>query len=245
MRVVKGRRQLAPWLSEPTIQTVGRAAGKEAEKKRRLRQPDRRELLLQACLEAFARDGLEMTTMDSIALAAGVSKPLVYRHFHNRHEALLAVVDRESARLLLELGIDDRPGRRSFETLSRGFLRFAAASPASFRLLFHLVDAAAGAGKRRVDQLRLRVGGELVAALLHEPAPSWSAAAAAEPGRSWLGGMVSSILVGVAGGMAPGEDPTLRVLALRRLLRKEGLQAALQDFQRLRAPVALQESRAE
>ncbi|MGH7697538.1 MAG: TetR/AcrR family transcriptional regulator [Candidatus Dormibacteria bacterium] len=239
MSTLKGQRQLAPWLSEATIQAVGRATdkGHGEDKKRRLRQRDRRELLLQACLQAFARDGLDMTTMDSIALAAGVSKPLVYRHFHNRHEALLAVVDRESQRLLEQLGIAGSTPGRTFEELSSAFLHFAAESAGSFRLLFQLVDAAAGAAKRRVDQLRERVGGAMVSSLLRDSEP---ATGTDDLGQAWLGGVVSSIMIGVAGGMARGEDPALRAVALRRLLRPEGVQAALADFRRLRAsPVGL------
>jgi AcrR family transcriptional regulator len=180
-----------------------------------------------------------MTTMDSIAATAGVSKPLVYRHFHNRHEALVEVVDRESERLMEVLGIDARrDATPDFELLTTTFLRFAADSPASFRLLFQLVDAAAGAAKRRVDQLRDRVGRVMVSSLLAEvdaanrpdmTPPSGDAA--------WLAGMVSSIVEGVASGLARGEDPARRALALRQLLQPEGVLAALVEFRSRRDPV--------
>ncbi len=169
----KNERQLAPWLVGATIETVGRVAdrhqGRGRPKQHRMQRSERREQLLQACLTAFARDGLELTTMDSIATTAGVSKPLVYRHFHNRREALAAVVERESERLqgLLGIEVEEGPGP-TFEQLTTTFLQFAADSPASFRLLFHLVDAAAGSAKRRVDQLRDRVGRAMVASLLTE-----------------------------------------------------------------------------
>lgn len=232
----KNERQLAPWLVGATIETVGRVAdrhqGRGRPKQHRMQRSERREQLLQACLTAFARDGLELTTMDSIATTAGVSKPLVYRHFHNRREALAAVVERESERLqgLLGIEVEEGPGP-TFEQLTTTFLQFAADSPASFRLLFHLVDAAAGSAKRRVDQLRDRVGRAMVASLLTEVDQGGrSEQPPPHPDAAWLAGMVSSIVEGVAGGLVRGEDPALRAGALRQLLRPEGLMAALAEF---------------
>lgn len=235
MSGMKNERQLAPWLVGATIETVGRVAERHGSrgrpKQHRMHRSERREQLLQACLVAFARDGLELTTMDSIANTAGVSKPLVYRHFHNRRDALAAVVERESERLqgLLQLGSPpDVPP--TFEQLTTTFLVFASDSPASFRLLFHLVDAAAGSAKRRVDQLRDRVGRAMVASLLNEVESTEISEQPANPDAAWLAGMVSSIVEGVAGGLARGEDPALRAGALRQLLRPEGLMAALVAF---------------
>ncbi|MGC2190924.1 MAG: TetR/AcrR family transcriptional regulator [Candidatus Dormiibacterota bacterium] len=239
MSGMKNERQLAPWLVGATIETVGRVTerqpGQGRPRQHRMHHTERREQLLQACLMAFARDGLELTTMDSIALTAGVSKPLVYRHFHNRREALAAVVERESERLQQLLGMGTSP---SFEQLTTTFLQFAADSPASFRLLFHLVDAAAGPAKRRVDQLRDRVGRAMVASLLTEVEPSeFDEQPAPSPDAAWLAGMVSSIVEGVAGGLVRGEDPALRAGALRQLLRPEGLMAALVEFRNPPRPV--------
>jgi AcrR family transcriptional regulator len=218
------------------IEAVGKVSerhpGRGRVKQHRLHRLERRQQLLQACLMAFARDGLEVTTMDSIAATAGVSKPLVYRHFHNRREALTAVVELESQRLLEFLGLDG-PAKPdpSFEQLTIAFLRFAAEFPASFRLLFQLVDAAAGSAKQRVDQLRERIGRVMVSSLLSEAETAALASALQpSPDTAWLAGMVSSIVEGVAGGLIRGEDPRLRAGALRQLLRPEGLMAALVEF---------------
>jgi AcrR family transcriptional regulator len=233
---VKNERQLAPWLVGASIEAVGKVSvrhpGRGRVKQHRLHRLERREQLLQACLVAFARDGLEVTTMDSIAATAGVSKPLVYRHFHNRREALTAVVEQESERLLEFLDLDGAMLLTpSFEQLTIAFLRFAADYPASFRLLFQLVDAAAGSAKLRVDQLRERIGRVMVTSLLSEAETAELARTLQpSPDAGWLAGMVSSIVEGVAGGLIRGEDPTLRAGALRQLLRPEGLMAALVEF---------------
>ncbi|MGH7640296.1 MAG: TetR/AcrR family transcriptional regulator [Candidatus Dormibacteria bacterium] len=238
---MKTERQLAPWLVGTHIETVGRVSerrhGRTRPKQHRLHRSERREQLLQACLVAFARDGLELTTMDSIACTAGVSKPLVYRHFHNRREALAAVVERESERLQEFLGIaSGTESQPNFEQLTTKFLQFAAQSPSAFHLLFHLVDAAAGPAKRRVDLLRDRVGRSMVASLLSE-VDAWSRQGPVQGAdAAWLAGMVSSIVEGVAGGLEREEDPAHRAGALRQLLRPEGLLAALGELRHPSVP---------
>ena len=47
----------------------------------RLSATARREQLLDVALEAFARPGYHETSMNDIAEAAGVTKPVLYQHF--------------------------------------------------------------------------------------------------------------------------------------------------------------------
>jgi AcrR family transcriptional regulator len=228
---VKGERQLAPWLSQPVIQTVGRISSRTSARgrptvKRRMHWEARQEQLLEACLCAFASRGLEMTTMDTIAAQAGVSKPLVYRHFHNRFEALLAVVERQSELLLSYMALNDpEAGVPSFDFLLSHFLLFASNSPTGFRLLFQLVDANTGAARRWLERLREQLGRALVEAMLAEAASSELDTEAAQ--AAWLGNLMVSILEGVAAGLSDGEDPSQRSLALQRLLRPDWVLSSL------------------
>lgn len=169
---VTAQRQPAPWLPPGTIRAVGHISNKErsrraAARQRRLPWEARRAQLLDACLNAFVARGLEMTTMSTIAAQAGVSKPLVYRHFHNRYEALLAVVE-EQGRVLLEmLGLNaEAPAPSDFESLIAGFLRFARDCPSGFRLLFQMVDASSGPSRRHLEGLRAELGQALAGAML-------------------------------------------------------------------------------
>lgn len=49
-----------------------------------------RELILAAAGEAFGRHGYAVTTMDDIALSAGVARPLLFRHFGSKSELFRA-----------------------------------------------------------------------------------------------------------------------------------------------------------
>jgi AcrR family transcriptional regulator len=63
----------------------------------------RRPLILDAALEVFATNGYPGTTMQSVADAAGVTKPVVYDCFANRDELLLALLAREEQHLVVTI----------------------------------------------------------------------------------------------------------------------------------------------
>jgi AcrR family transcriptional regulator len=65
----------------------------------RLRGEDRRTALIDAAAALVAEDGVDAVSMDAVASRAEVSRPLVYKHFANRHELLAAVHRREAAEL--------------------------------------------------------------------------------------------------------------------------------------------------
>jgi AcrR family transcriptional regulator len=224
-------RQPAPWLPAGTIHAVGRVAARtgshpSSQSSRRLPWAERRSQLLEACLEAFVARGLEMTTMDTIAAQAGVSKPLVYRHFHNRSEALFAVVTQESDRILAQLGLAGAPpAAPDFDALVAGFLAFAAERPKAYRLLFQLVDASSGPPRRRLDSLRAALSEGLSQAVLARAEPLSEIAPAISSSR--VGRLILSILEGVGGGLPSGEDPAAAALTLSRLLRPDRVVAAL------------------
>lgn len=91
----------------------------------RLSKDQRREALLAKAAELVAANAAELS-MDAVAEASGVSRPLLYKHFANRHELLAAVYRREAGLLHQELsdavvaatGIEGK-----FRALIRGALR--------------------------------------------------------------------------------------------------------------------------
>jgi AcrR family transcriptional regulator len=61
---------------------------------RRLPVAERRALIVEAAGRLFGERGYERTRLDDIAAAAGVTKPIVYRHFHSKRDLYLALLDR-------------------------------------------------------------------------------------------------------------------------------------------------------
>jgi AcrR family transcriptional regulator len=62
----------------------------------RLRLPaaERRALVERAAARLFAERGYELTTVAEIAAAAGVSKPMLYRHFESKKELMMKLLER-------------------------------------------------------------------------------------------------------------------------------------------------------
>lgn len=58
----------------------------------RLPRAQRRAQLLDAAIPQFARDGYHRTSMESIAKAAGVTKPVLYQHFSSKEALYLEVI---------------------------------------------------------------------------------------------------------------------------------------------------------
>src|SRR5438045_6234957 len=67
---------------------------------RRLKAPQRREQLMQVATKLFARWGYNATTTAAIAEAAGVTEPILYRHFKSKQELFVAITRDVSARTL-------------------------------------------------------------------------------------------------------------------------------------------------
>ncbi|REE03534.1 TetR/AcrR family transcriptional regulator [Citricoccus nitrophenolicus] len=59
----------------------------------RLPREERRKQLLDAARQVFVDHGFHATSMDDIAVAAAVSKPVLYQHFPGKHELFLDLMD--------------------------------------------------------------------------------------------------------------------------------------------------------
>ncbi len=58
----------------------------------RLKAPQRREQLIEVATKLFAKWGYDATTTAAIAEAAGVTEPILYRHFDSKQELFVAIV---------------------------------------------------------------------------------------------------------------------------------------------------------
>lgn len=116
-----------------TAQASSQPAGERAPAApgRRLRRAERREQVLAAATQAFARKGFAATSLDDIAAEAGISRVILYRHFESKTDLYRAVLDRACERLVATVG----EGRYTPASLD-ALVEAAAADPAGFRLLF-------------------------------------------------------------------------------------------------------------
>jgi AcrR family transcriptional regulator len=107
---------------------------------------DRREQLLDAALRVLVEDGYTGASIEGIARAAGVSRPVVYDHFGDLATLLSALVQREEEHVLEQLAAvvptfpDERDPDVILEEAMADFLRVVAANPDSWRLMLLPVE---------------------------------------------------------------------------------------------------------
>jgi AcrR family transcriptional regulator len=105
----------------------------------RLAAPERREQLLDVTKAIVAARGFHAVSIEAVARAAGVSRPIVYGHFKDLRGLLEALVLRESARALEQLAtvLPTALGEPREQLLSalRAYLDAARSDPDTWRLV--------------------------------------------------------------------------------------------------------------
>ena len=129
--------------------------------------------MLDAALELFLESGYQGTSMEAIARAAGVTKPVVYACFPGKDELFRALLAREEERILGEIqsAFEDTDLGDPEPTLIEGctgFLRAVAASPDVYRLIF----LGEGGGNMAVAK-RIQAGREAQVEALSALARPW------------------------------------------------------------------------
>jgi AcrR family transcriptional regulator len=106
--------------------------------KTRLPAAERRELILRAAMNRFGATGYDQTRLEDIAADAGVTKPILYRHFGSKKGLYLAVLARHREDLPTFLA--DLPTDLPFDELVReildGWLAYAHENQRRWRMLF-------------------------------------------------------------------------------------------------------------
>jgi len=134
-----------------------RAGSADARPARRLTADARRRQLFDVALSLFAGHGYSATTMDDIAEAAGVTKPLVYQHFDSKRALYLELLDVVSHglidRIVQSTAAAEGP-RQQVELGFAGYFELMVDNELAFRLLYGRDapdDAELGAALRRVE----------------------------------------------------------------------------------------------
>ena len=157
----------------------------------------RRPQILDVSLRVFRRHGYEATTIEMIARAARVTRPVVYACYPNKKELFGALLDREERRLLGQIlqnlptpAPDDPEGM-----LIEGFtaiLRTAALAPDSWGVIF-LHEYSSPAMAERVERAR-----EQLRSHLAELAKPVLAGGGVEDPGGRLSSLVAHLLLGNA-----------------------------------------------
>jgi len=127
----------------------------------------RRPLVLDAALRMFVEHGYGGTSMDAIAGAAGVTKPVVYECYPSKEELFAALLEREEERLLGEVrsalpesvrvdGIHEL-----LESAFTALFAAAASTPDSWRVVFGSDHGAEPALARRIRRGRAAAVGQV------------------------------------------------------------------------------------
>jgi len=105
----------------------------------RLHALERKEQVLDVALSVFASKGFHNTSMNDIAEAAGVTKPVVYQHYESKRALFLAIIDHVGDRMIEVLaaatnGLSD--GHAQVEAGTIAFFKWVERDKNAFKFLF-------------------------------------------------------------------------------------------------------------
>lgn len=131
----------------------------------------RREQLLDVAKAIVVDGGFHAVSIEAVARQAGISRPIVYGHFHDLDGVLEALIAREGQRALEQLGsvlpaalAEVDPRRRLLAALA-GYLEAVRADPATWRLVLMPQEGAPRALHERIAEGRAAVVDQLAAVL--------------------------------------------------------------------------------
>lgn len=167
----------------------------------RLPARERRQQLLDVALDVFSGTGFHETTMDDIAAAAGVTKPVLYQHFTSKRSLYLHLVDDVGQRMARSITVktsDTDSPRKQVESGVAAYFDFVADNRAAFLLLFEGADRSDADVAEAVNRIEDSMA-ELVAPLIaagieadQQRALAYGIVGAAEAaGRAWATGKLT------------------------------------------------------
>jgi AcrR family transcriptional regulator len=128
---------------------------------RRMAGSERREQLLDAAKAIVDEGGFHAVSIEAVARAAGITRPVVYSHFDDLDRLLEALVERESARALAGLAAILPPAepepsdpRRALLAALDGYLRAVEADPMTWRLVLMPSEGAPAALREHIGRGR-------------------------------------------------------------------------------------------
>ncbi|WP_231607738.1 TetR/AcrR family transcriptional regulator [Streptacidiphilus albus] len=201
-------------------------------KAKRMPRAQREQQMLDAAVRVFSRCGYHAASMDEIAEASDVSKPMLYLYLGSKESLFAACIRREADRLIAAVAQAAEPGLETGEQLRRGltaFFAFVAEHRESWIVLYQqaraqgepIVEEVAAARRQVVDAVTALVRR---AARASVPQPRGDAAGEAGSRRDrGEAAAVAQAIVGAADALAgwvletgpePPEDTARRLMSV-------------------------------
>ena len=154
----------------------------------RLTREERREQLLDVTKAIVGADGFHSISIDRVAREAGITRPIVYEHFHDLTGLLEALLDREGQRALAQLAAlmpaepvaADDVGDVLIAMLS-AYLDAIGADPITWRLMLMPPEGAPAFLRERVDRAKAEVVAQLTRMLAIPGEPPAGTVASPDP----------------------------------------------------------------
>jgi len=130
--------------------------------RRRMSRADRASQLLEVAERLIATHGVLATSMDDVADAAGVTKPIVYDHFGSKDGLLCALIARAGSELYEHTNTAVADAGTPLEALERGIRAYFETLDRRDGVWWALLDATAAvspATLAELDQIRARQSG--------------------------------------------------------------------------------------
>ena len=162
--------------------------------RRRMPAPLRREAILEAAEEVFARRGYHGAALEDIAQVAGISKALIYEHFASKrelHASLVTAHVEEIFQRLQASAAADRPGEERLRDGIDAFLSFVEEHRDAWRALFR--DAADPEVGDVIERVQAQATAVIAALIAADPEAPRESAQAIEMHAALLSGAVQSL----------------------------------------------------
>ena len=139
----------------------------------RMPADQRRQQLFEVARERFAHQGFHATSMDEIAEAAGVTKPVLYQHFPSKRALYVELLEETGRQLLSALAEATAQAGSLRERVELGFgayFRFAVGHRSAFLFLMG-TSMRSDPEFARITEEILDAAAETIAMLIEIPAP--------------------------------------------------------------------------
>jgi AcrR family transcriptional regulator len=136
---------------------------------RRLPRAEREQQILDTAHAQFAERGYAAVTMDGVAAAVGVTKPLLYNYWGNKEWLYVACLERDAERLRGAVGAavaEAESPAAALNLATHAFFAFIDAERGAFRVLFDETLPGGGEIARQVQEFRRQLGDLIAGTLL-------------------------------------------------------------------------------